>query len=77
MYWPITHMVAPKDEALDCADCHSENGRLAGIKGVYMPGQSKNATLDKLGILAVILTLLGVLGHGLIRFFLNKRGKQS
>lgn len=77
MYWPITHMVASKDEALGCADCHSGDGRLAGIKGVYMPGQSNNATLDKLGMLAVILTLLGVLGHGLIRVFLNKKGKQS
>lgn len=29
MYWPITHMVAPAEEALVCKDCHtSENGRL-------------------------------------------------
>ena len=42
-----------------------------------MPGQSNNATLDKLGMLAVILTLLGVLGHGLIRVFLSKKGKQA
>ncbi|MCB8983654.1 MAG: tetrathionate reductase family octaheme c-type cytochrome [Ardenticatenaceae bacterium] len=29
MYWPITHMVAPADEALQCNDCHTpENGRL-------------------------------------------------
>jgi len=28
MYWPITHMVAPADQALTCQDCHSENGRL-------------------------------------------------
>lgn len=24
MYWPITHMVAPKDRALGCADCHGD-----------------------------------------------------
>jgi octaheme c-type cytochrome (tetrathionate reductase family) len=29
MYWPITHMVAPAIEALNCADCHVEqDGRL-------------------------------------------------
>ncbi|MCA9932076.1 MAG: tetrathionate reductase family octaheme c-type cytochrome, partial [Anaerolineales bacterium] len=29
MYWPITHMVAPAEEALDCGDCHTaEDGRL-------------------------------------------------
>ncbi len=28
MYWALTHMVQPKEEALLCADCHSENGRL-------------------------------------------------
>jgi hypothetical protein len=28
MYWPSTHMVQPRENALQCADCHSENGRL-------------------------------------------------
>lgn len=29
MYWPITHMVAPAEDALQCQDCHTaENGRL-------------------------------------------------
>jgi octaheme c-type cytochrome (tetrathionate reductase family) len=28
MYWPTTHMVVPKEQSLQCADCHSENGRL-------------------------------------------------
>lgn len=28
MFWPIAHMVAPASEALTCAECHSENGRL-------------------------------------------------
>ncbi|MCA9936639.1 MAG: tetrathionate reductase family octaheme c-type cytochrome [Anaerolineales bacterium] len=29
MYWPITHMVAPAEEALQCNDCHTpEDGRL-------------------------------------------------
>jgi octaheme c-type cytochrome (tetrathionate reductase family) len=28
MYWPITHMVAPAQMALQCSDCHSANGRM-------------------------------------------------
>lgn len=28
MFWPTTHMVQPANQALQCADCHSENGRL-------------------------------------------------
>ena len=32
--WPITHMVAPKTEALQCADCHAPGGRLAKVPGV-------------------------------------------
>ncbi len=27
-HWTTTHMVAPKEEALRCTECHSENGRL-------------------------------------------------
>jgi len=29
MSWPITHMVAPKEKALACTECHSKAGRLA------------------------------------------------
>ena len=28
MYWPITHMVAPVEEVLQCNDCHGDDGRL-------------------------------------------------
>jgi octaheme c-type cytochrome (tetrathionate reductase family) len=28
MYWPTTHMVQPKEGALQCTDCHSPEGRL-------------------------------------------------
>lgn len=27
MYWTLSHMVAPKEQALQCNDCHSDNGR--------------------------------------------------
>ena len=28
MYWTLTHMVQPKEQALQCTDCHSEDGRM-------------------------------------------------
>ena len=28
MYWPLTHQIAPAENALDCESCHSEDGRL-------------------------------------------------
>ncbi len=28
MYWPSTHMVAPKSQALQCKECHSPDGRM-------------------------------------------------
>lgn len=73
MDWPITHMVAPKDKALACVECHAQNGRLAGLDGIYMPGSHATPLLDKLGWGLVLLTLLGVLGHGAIRIV--SRGK--
>jgi len=28
MYWPITHLVVPSEDALQCTACHGDNGRL-------------------------------------------------
>lgn len=28
MYWPLTHMVAPKEKALGCTDCHGPRSRM-------------------------------------------------
>lgn len=28
MYWSLTHLVQPKEKALQCHDCHGENGRM-------------------------------------------------
>lgn len=28
MYWNLSHMVQPKEDALQCYDCHGENGRM-------------------------------------------------
>ncbi|MCL4402892.1 MAG: tetrathionate reductase family octaheme c-type cytochrome, partial [Acidobacteria bacterium] len=36
MYWPVNHMVAPKEKSVGCAECHTPNhSRLAGFpKGI-------------------------------------------
>ena len=72
-YWPITHMVAPKEDALTCNECHVKDGRMTDLKGFYMPGRDSNYWLDLLGIIAIITTLLAVIAHGLIRVVMNRK----
>ncbi len=72
MYWPVNHMVAPKEDALQCAACHTrDNGRLAKLTGFYLPGRDHNAILDKLGGALLVIALLGVLIHAAARFVAN------
>ena len=44
-------MVAPKGDALTCAQCHdaSTGGRLKNVKGIYMPGRGDNNKLLDIG----------------------------
>ncbi|WP_186399328.1 tetrathionate reductase family octaheme c-type cytochrome [Stappia sp. P2PMeth1] len=74
MYWPATHMVAPADQALGCAECHARNGRMAGVEGTYIPAAVLQPA-GKLGMLMVALALAGVLGHGLLRLLGRLRRK--
>ena len=74
MSWPITHMVAPKADALTCTQCHSKNGRLAGVPGLYMPRRDANGWLDIVGWLAALGTLAGVMAHGGLRIYLSRKG---
>lgn len=73
MSWPITHMVAPKEDALTCTQCHARSGRLHAIDGVYMPRRDHAGWVDRLGWLAVAATLLGALAHGGARIVLARR----
>ncbi len=77
MYWPITHMVAPKEDALKCEECHSSTSRMAGLAGIYVPGYSKWKPLDTLGFGLAFLALVGVLGHGAMRIITHYREKRS
>lgn len=75
MHWPLSHMVAPKEQALSCDECHSRDGRLDKLTDFYMPGRDKSDLLDIIGWLAVLGTLGGVSLHGLVRVVFRKRRK--
>lgn len=77
MYWPVNHMVAPKDQAVGCAECHtrSDEGRLAKLGGFYLPGRDHNKTLEYGGIFLIVASLLGVLIHAAIRMMVSIKNK--
>lgn len=69
-WWPITHMVAPKDQALACDSCHAKDGRLASLLGFYMPGgvsSGWSGLVDRVGLMMIFAALTGVLAHAFIR----------
>jgi octaheme c-type cytochrome (tetrathionate reductase family) len=72
-YWPINHMVSPVEEVLTCTDCHSKDGRLAGLDDFYLPGRDQSALVEYGGIGLILLSLLGVVGHGFMRVFLGRK----
>ena len=79
MNWFITHMVAPKEDAVRCKECHTraEDGRLVEITDIYLPGRDRSALLDRLGFGLAGLMLVGAIGHGSLRFLSrNKRNKE-
>ncbi len=70
MYWPLPHMVAPKEQSLKCADCHHPTeSRLAGLGGFYMPARDRSRVLDWLGWLTAVGATGAVTVHGGLRFF--------
>lgn len=75
--FPITHMVPPKENALQCSECHvRKDSRLANIAGLYMPGKDKSDLFDTIGWLSVLGALAGVTLHGFGRFF-TRNGKEE
>ena len=67
MSWPITHMVAPKEQSVGCDECHNKNGRLAEVEGIFIPGRDASVRLDMIGWTVAFLTLIGVLIHAIGR----------
>jgi octaheme c-type cytochrome (tetrathionate reductase family) len=77
--FPITHMVAPKDNVLSCTECHSkEKSRLVNLAGFYMPARDGAGIIDTLGWILILGSLIGVIIHGLGRIFTNaaRRGEE-
>jgi len=75
--FPITHMVAPKDNSVACAECHTrEGGRMsaANLSGFYMPGRDTGGPLEASGWAIVLATLIGVVGHGVLRLLTKRKG---
>jgi len=75
-YWPIKHMVAPADKALQCEACHSRDGRLAEVDDFYLIGRDSNILVEGFGLLAIVGGLLGVMGHGALRYLAARRRKK-
>jgi octaheme c-type cytochrome (tetrathionate reductase family) len=74
--FPTTHMVAPKENAVACGECHTgHDSRLASIGGIYMPGRDGAGIVDAFGWVMVLGALLSVCLHGLGRIFTNGNGK--
>ncbi|TCP63336.1 octaheme c-type cytochrome (tetrathionate reductase family) [Rhodovulum bhavnagarense] len=71
MYWPITHMVAPSEDAVACDECHTSNGRLAGLAGFYMPGSQPFSIGGILGMLVFVAMAGGVLLHTTLRVIMR------
>ncbi len=78
MWWPTTHMVAPANEALQCAECHAKDGRLDNLAGFYLPGRDGFAITDRVGLWLLALALAGVVLHATARIVLRRRnGKEG
>jgi hypothetical protein len=77
MNWFITHMVAPKEKAVPCQECHTRatDGRLAAITDIYLPGRDTKGWLDLLGSLMIAGAIGGGVLHGGIRIATRRKEK--
>lgn len=69
VYWPINHQVAPKEQTLKCTECHARESRLAVLTDFYLPGRDYANWVDKGGIALIFVSIIGVIGHGMLRVF--------
>ena len=78
MFWPVNHMVSPKEDALQCKDCHSrENGRLENLNDFYMPGRDHNKIVRTGGLAMILLSFIAVFTHAAGRIFSTKKRKKQ
>lgn len=68
MYWPVNHMVSPKEKALQCRECHTRhNSRIANLRDFYIPGRDYSPKVEAFGKGLLLLAMVGVLAHGSLR----------
>ncbi len=78
MYWPVNHMVAPKEKAVKCDECHTrDHGRLASLGGFYLPGRDSKRWVEYFGSVLMAFTLAGVVLHGGARLVWRRRSKKQ
>jgi hypothetical protein len=77
MLWPITHMVAPKEQSVKCGQCHSAAGRMGDLRGIDVPGRDRQPVIDALGWGAAALALAGVLVHAAARVLARRRRRMG
>jgi octaheme c-type cytochrome (tetrathionate reductase family) len=78
MYWPVNHMVAPKEKAMQCVECHTRvNSRMASLAGFYMPGRDRSDLVDNLGTLTILGSFAGVLAHAFFRVLARSKRRQG
>lgn len=75
--FPTTHMVAPRENALQCVQCHSTDSRLKNLTGFYMPGRDSSTIVDAAGWFGVGASLIAVIIHGLMRFVSGLKRKED
>ena len=75
MNWPLNHMVAPKEKAVSCEECHArEGGRLAvGEAASTCRAGTAARCWTASGTLLVLGTLAGVVVHGGARAWFWRR----
>lgn len=76
MFWPISHMVSPKEDALGCVECHARGGRLENLSGFYLPGRDVNLFVEIIGLLVTVGSLGGVIIHSIVRYYTTKKHKE-
>ena len=76
--FPSTHMVTPKENALECNQCHTRpESRLANLAGFYMPGRDRVKPFDIAGWAIVLCSFGGIVLHALGRVITNGRKKEE
>jgi len=77
-YWPVNHMVAPKEESVSCTECHTKsNSRLAGLGDFYMPARDHSSFIDTFGTTIIAIVFGGSLIHGGARIISKSKNNKK